>query len=112
MSSYVPLWVKSNGSFLEGASHPAELVETAAHLGLQTITITDREGVYGVVRAHQQAKTTGVRLILGAEIILEDRQRVVLLAQDRTGWASLCGLLSVGRRRVPLHRRREDQLKS
>jgi len=34
MSGYVPLWCKSNFSFLEGASHPQELVETAAELGL------------------------------------------------------------------------------
>ena len=27
MSSYVPLWCKSNFSFLEGASHPDELIE-------------------------------------------------------------------------------------
>src|SRR5688572_15632557 len=97
---YVPLWVKSNGSFLEGASHPEELVEEAHHLGLRTLAITDREGVYGVVRAHQKAKELGLRLLLGAETTLEQGQRVVLLAQDRTGWASLCGLLSIGRRRA------------
>jgi error-prone DNA polymerase len=97
---YAPLWVKSNASFLEGASHPEELVEEAHHLGLRTLAITDREGVYGVVRAHQKAKELGVSLLLGAEITLEDAQRVVLLAQDRAGWASLCTLLSIGRRRA------------
>ncbi len=100
MSAYVPLWVKSNGSFLEGASHPDELVEEAQHLGLRSIALTDREGVYGVVRAHQKAKELGVRLLLGAEITIEDEQRMVLLVEDRTGWATLCELLSVGRRRA------------
>ncbi len=97
---YTPLWVKSNGSFLEGASHPEELVEEAHHLGLRTLALTDRAGVYGVVRAHGKAKELGVRLVLGAEVTVEDLQRVVLLAQDRAGWASLCELLSVGRRRA------------
>jgi hypothetical protein len=32
MSSYVPLWCKSNFSFLEGASHPEELIEEAYRL--------------------------------------------------------------------------------
>ncbi len=100
MSAYVPLWVKSNSSFLEGASHPDELVEEAHHLGLRSIAITDREGVYGVVRAHLKAKELGVRLLLGAEVVIEDEQRVVLLVEDRAGWASLCELLSVGRRRA------------
>ena len=34
---YVPLWCKSNFSFLEGASHPAELVETAHRLGIESL---------------------------------------------------------------------------
>ena len=96
---YVPLWVKSNGSFLEGASQPEELVEEAHHLGLRSIAVTDRAGVYGVVRAHQKAKELGVHLLLGAEVTVE-AQRLVMLAQDRAGWASLCELLSVGRRRT------------
>ncbi len=97
---YVPLWVKSNGSFLEGASRPEELVEEAQHLGLRTLAITDRAGVYGVVRAHQKAKSLGVRLLLGTEVTIENGERVVLFARDRVGWASLCGLITVGRRRA------------
>ena len=50
MSSYVPLWCKSNSSFLEGTSHPDELVEEAQRLGLPALALTDRDGVYGVVR--------------------------------------------------------------
>src|SRR5204863_7567001 len=66
--SYVPLWCKSNYSFLEGASHPEELVEHAQHHGLDTIAITDRDGVYGMVRAHVKARELGVRLIAGAQV--------------------------------------------
>ena len=44
MSLYVPVWCKSNFSFLEGASHPDELVEEAYRLGLPAIVLTDREG--------------------------------------------------------------------
>ena len=47
MSGYVPLWCKSNFSFLEGASHPDELVDEAYRLGLPAIALTDRDGVYG-----------------------------------------------------------------
>jgi DNA polymerase III alpha subunit len=42
MSAYVPLWCKSNFSFLEGASHPDELVEEAYRLGLPALALTDR----------------------------------------------------------------------
>jgi error-prone DNA polymerase len=104
---YVPLWCKSNGSFLEGASSPEELVEQAAHLGLRAIALTDRDGVYGIVRAHVKAKGLGVHLLIGAQITVEATQAqdapstLALLAQDRGGYANLCRLLTIGRRRKP-----------
>ena len=39
--SYVPLWCKSNFSFLEGASHPDELIEEAYRQGLPALALTD-----------------------------------------------------------------------
>ncbi len=63
---YVPLWCKSNFSFLEGASRPDELVEEAHRLGLPAIAIADRDGVYGMVRAFVKARELGVSLIAGA----------------------------------------------
>ncbi|MCA9676809.1 MAG: PHP domain-containing protein, partial [Myxococcales bacterium] len=56
MSGYAPLWCKSNFSFLEGASHPDELVEEAHRLGLGSVALTDRDGVHGVVRAGVKAR--------------------------------------------------------
>src|SRR5689334_4351171 len=96
--SYAALWCKSNCSFLEGASHPEELVEEAHRLGIRAIAITDRDGVYGVVRAHEKARELGVQLVLGAQISVEESE-IALLAMDRAGWANLCGLLTVGRLR-------------
>jgi error-prone DNA polymerase len=118
ISEYVPLWCKSNGSFLEGASHPEELVEQVDELGLRAIAVTDRDGVYGIVRAHQKAKERGKHLIIGAQVTIEaatqekdsKRERsgakdapsiIVLLVQDRNGYANLCRLLTIGRRRKP-----------
>ena len=66
--SYAPLWCKSNFSFLEGASHAEELVEEAHRLGLRSIAITDRDGVYGMVRAHTKAKELGVQLLCGVQV--------------------------------------------
>ncbi|MEE9126860.1 MAG: PHP domain-containing protein, partial [Planctomycetota bacterium] len=99
MGPYVPLWCKSNFSFLEGASHPEELVERADALGLSGIAITDRDGVYGVVRAHMRARELGVKLSLGSEVTIDGGARLVLLAQDRQGYGNLCRLLTRGRRR-------------
>lgn len=99
--AYAPLWCKSVYSFLEGASHPDELVEEAHRLGIRSLALTDRDGVYGIVRAHKKAEELGVHLITGSEITLLDDSRIILLAEERGGYANLCGLISKGRLRSP-----------
>ena len=99
MNSYAAIWCKSNYSFLEGASHPEELVEQTHALGLRALALTDRDGVYGVVRAHVRARELGVHLILGAQMTLTDGAHVILLAMDRGGYANLCRLITRGRLR-------------
>ena len=98
---YAALWCKSNHSFLEGASHPQELVEQAQGLGLRAMAVTDRDGVHGVVRAHVRAEELGFPLIIGSEVTMEDHSTLVLLARDRRGYGDLCQLLTRGRRRSP-----------
>jgi error-prone DNA polymerase len=98
MSSYVPLCCKSNFSFLEGASHPDELVEEAQRLGLSCLALTDRD-VYGIVRGHVKAQELGIHLIIGSQVSIDDGSTLILLAQDRAGYANLCQLLTAGRLR-------------
>ena len=94
-TSYAPLWVKTNHSFLQGASSPHELVEQAHALGLHSLAITDRDGVYGLARAHVHAKKLGVRLTVGSQLTLgESKQPLVVLAKTRRGYAWLCQALS------------------
>ncbi|HET9596627.1 MAG TPA: error-prone DNA polymerase [Anaeromyxobacteraceae bacterium] len=98
---YAELRCKSCFSFLRGASHPEELVHTAAELGLSALALVDVNGLYGTVRAHAEAKRQGLSLVVGAELAIADLVRagagtapLVLLAQDREGYAQLCRLLS------------------
>jgi len=99
--THAALWCKSNFSFLEGASHPDELIEEAHQQGLDAIALTDRDGVPGIVRGHVKAKELGFKLIVGSEVTIDDGSTVVLLARTRAGYANLCGLVSVGRLRSP-----------
>ena len=101
LHSYAPLWCKSNFSFLEGASHPDELVEEAARSGIRSLALTDRDGIYGLVRAHVKARELGLHLIAGSQLTLEDGSHLLLLAMDRRGYANLCNLVSDGRLRSP-----------
>jgi hypothetical protein len=67
---YAELHCHSNFSFLDGASHPEELAEEAARLGIETVALTDHDGFYGVVRFAEAAETLGVATAFGAELSL------------------------------------------
>jgi len=67
---YAELHAHSAFSFLDGASHPEEMVAEAVRLGLSGLAITDHDGLYGVVRHAQAARQTGLSTIFGAELHL------------------------------------------
>ncbi len=98
---YAELHCKTNFSFLEGASHPDELIGQAAALGYAALAITDRNSLAGIVRAHGAAKDCGLKLLAGAETTPVDAPAVVLWATDRAAYGRLCRLLTCGRRRAP-----------
>ena len=100
---FVELLGRTNFSFLQGASRPEEMVTKAKALGLSAIAICDRDGVYGLVRAHAHAKEIEQHLIVGTELTLEEAmpispnsalQRVALLVETHAGYANLCRLLT------------------
>ncbi len=96
---YAELHALSNFTFLRGASHPEELVETAAALGYEGLAITDECSMSGVVRAHMAAKECGLRkLIIGSELRLRSGRKLVVLAKSKTGYAALCRLITDARR--------------
>ena len=103
---YAELRCRSSFSFLEGASHPEELVDRAADLGLEALALADRGGIYGVVRAHARARKRGLPLVVGAEVAVDGLgpgpEGLTLLAVDREGYAGLCRLLTEAHAGTPL----------
>jgi len=75
---YAELHCHSNFSFLDGASHPEQLAEEAARLGLEALALTDHDGFYGVVRFAEAARAVGLPTVFGAEISLTAEGRVAL----------------------------------
>ncbi len=123
---YAELQAATNFSFLEGGSHPHELVIRAAGLGLDAIAITDRNSLAGVVRAHlaarelrsssaerdsaaedlrsssakrdSAAEESDVKLIVGCRLNFKDGSPDLLCyPQDRAAYGRLCRLLTVGK---------------
>ena len=91
---YIELHARSAFSFLEGASLPEALIARAAELGSPAMALLDRNSLSGVVRFHKQAEKSGVRAIIGAEVVAEEGFRYALLAESRLGYQNLCRLLT------------------
>jgi error-prone DNA polymerase len=117
---YAELHAWSNFTFLEGASHPEELVGAAVAAGLAGLALTDRDGLYGAVRFAKAAKEQKLPAICGVELTLETSDpepirpsrparpasevpthtpRIVLLAENARGYANLCELISLAQLR-------------
>ena len=103
---FAELLATSCYSFLRGASQPEEFVSQAASLGLQGLAICDRDGLYGVVKAFNQAKTLGQHFITGAELTLaangaraanggHELPTLALLCESHQGYQNLCRLLTL-----------------
>ena len=96
---YAELQCASHFSFLRGASTCEELFSQAAVCGLEALAITDLNSLAGVVRAHEAAKVTGVRLIVGCRLALDDGATILVFPQDRPAYSRLCRLLTLGKSR-------------
>lgn len=108
---YVELLARSNFSFLQGASHPEEMVERAIQFGYDGLAICDLNGLYGVVRGFQAAQSPslftaslnakeGFRYLLGSELVLTDESTIVLMPMNKQGYSHLCELLTLGKRQA------------
>ncbi|CAN5135620.1 error-prone DNA polymerase [soil metagenome] len=104
--AYAELHCHSNFSFLDGASHPEELVEEAARLGLSALALTDHDGLYGVVRFAEAARELGLPTVFGAELTLggpkggrsgmpdPEGHHLVVLARSPEGYSRLSRAIS------------------
>jgi len=98
---YAELAARSHFSFLDGASHPAELAATAAALGLAGLGLCDTNSLAGVVRGHVGAKQEGLRFAVGCRLVLTDGSAWYAWPTDRASYGRLTALLSQGRMPAP-----------
>ncbi|MCN9243936.1 DNA polymerase III subunit alpha [Streptomyces sp. RY43-2] len=117
MAGFAHLHVASGYSARYGGAHPEHLVRRAAERGMSALALTDRDTVTGVVRFAEACARDGIRPLFGVDLavealappppaprrrtparggahVVEPPLRIVLLAQDRAGWARLCRITS------------------
>ena len=103
MRSYAELQVSSNFSFLQGASHPHELVMAAHEYGHYAIALTDRNTLSGIVLAHSTLKKMAgprTRFIVGCRLDLSNGESILCYPTNRKAYGNLTQLLTLGRRRA------------
>ncbi|GAA2599355.1 DNA polymerase III subunit alpha [Actinomadura fulvescens] len=77
-----------------GVATPWELAQRAAELGMESLALTDRDGLYGVVKHVRACRAAGIGPVVGADLTMPGRRRAVVLASGAAGWRSLCRLVT------------------
>lgn len=93
--AYAELHCYSNFSFLTGASHPEELIETAKKNRYQAIAITDKCSLAGIVRAHKKADELSIKLLIGSELTLDNGITFILLTPTLKAYQQLTQLITL-----------------
>ncbi|WHA43258.1 error-prone DNA polymerase [Agrobacterium larrymoorei] len=97
--SYAELQVTTQFSFLRGASSAEELFAKAKELGIEALGIVDRNSLAGIVRALEASRSTGVRLLVGCRLDLQEGISILVYPTDRAAYSRLTRLLTLGKER-------------
>ena len=89
----VPVTLKIRTGWDADHRNAPEIARIAEDAGIQALAVVDRNSVAGIVRAHEAARATGVRLIVGCRLDLACGMSVLVYPTDREAYARLCRLL-------------------
>ena len=100
---FVHLRLHSEFSVVDGTNRIDDAVQVAADDKQPALALTDLNNLFGTIKFYKQARSIGVKPLLGAEIYLESLtqdinhlSKMILLVQSQQGYLNLCELLSCG----------------
>ena len=100
---FVHLRLHSEFSVVDGTNRIDDAVQVAANDKQPALALTDLNNLFGTIKFYKQARSIGVKPLLGAEIYLESLtqdanhlSKMILLVQSQQGYLNLCELLSRG----------------
>ncbi len=107
MGDFVHLHVHSEYSLLDGACRIKNLISKVKELGQKAVAITDHGVMYGVIDFYKEAKSKGIKPIIGCEAYIAPRSRFdkvyeidnanyhfVLLCKNKVGYQNLSYMVS------------------
>src|ERR1700690_1709903 len=106
--NFVHLHLHTDYSLLDGACEIGELTTEAARRGMPAVAVTDHGNLFAAANFFHQAKTHGVKPIIGCEVYVapdnhknrgteaERSNHLVLLCENEEGYRNLIQLVSTG----------------
>lgn len=106
---YVPLHLHTENSLLDGAIRIKELCKFAKENDMPAVAITDHGNMYGAIQMYEEAKSAGLKPLIGCEFYVYDGDiteknpakthpwHLVLIAKDQTGYKNLVKLVSIAK---------------
>lgn len=106
---YVPLHLHTENSLLDGAIRIKELCKFAKENDMPAVAITDHGNMYGAIQMYEEAKSAGIKPLIGCEFYVYDGDiteknptkthpwHLVLIAKDQTGYKNLVKLVSIAK---------------
>jgi error-prone DNA polymerase len=94
VSGFVHLHCHTTWSLRDGVIPADVLPHLASEHGFDAVAMTDHDALTGAVRFTHAARDAGIKPIYGAELTLDSGEHVTAIAQDKTGYANLCRLIS------------------
>ena len=90
---FVHLNVHSNYSQMRGMATQQALLTQARNYGMQTMAITETNGVWGFIRYVQHCKAAGILPIAGVNLITQNAE-IVILVENQLGYENMCKAIS------------------
>jgi DNA polymerase-3 subunit alpha len=98
---FVHLRLHTEFSVVDSTCRIDEVVAAAARFAQPALAITDLNNLFGAIKLYKEARSKGVKPVLGAEIVLEGlggdvsaSSRMILLVQGKQGYLNLCELIA------------------
>ena len=98
---FVHLRLHTEFSVVDGTNRIEDTVQAAQADGQPALAVTDLNNLFGAIKFYKQARSTGIKPIVGAEVWVQGLakdpavlSRMVVLVQNKQGYLNLCELLA------------------
>jgi DNA polymerase III subunit alpha len=121
-NTFVHLHNHTEYSLLDGASRVPAMVGRAAELGMPALAVTDHGVMYGAIHFYKACKEAGIKPIIGCEVYVAPRSRLLregrvdrepnhltLLASNMDGYVNLMKLCTAGQMEGMYYKPRVDK---